>query len=113
METFTGKGKAKVKAKRPATPADAFAGVAVDSEARGLMGVNTFNDQVWFNKEGFGNFLWALALALSLDTRALKKAKGPVSGRLEAVTALVEAFRSSEAASGYRFDKLGELLAES
>jgi glycosidase len=99
---------------------------------RRLLGVNLFDDAVWFNREAFEQVLRYAPLFLILESgRAFraaapvkktskgKKAKpGPISAddtdawraRLKRIAGLAEQFYKAEAASGYRLDRFIEAL---
>ncbi|MDR1803952.1 MAG: alpha-amylase [Treponema sp.] len=82
---------------------------------RKLLGVNRFEDVTWFNKEAFEETLFLSSLFLSIEeARAFGEKTGKPEmwrKRIDTIAAIVEAFSLAEKASGYRFDKLTEVLS--
>jgi hypothetical protein len=84
----------------PKTPAALVAQNYDAEDFRAILGVNVFDDVVWFNKEHFELALtWAPVFA------------SPVCGA-KAAKSWQAAFKKAEAASGYKLDALIEALAE-
>ncbi|MDR1444039.1 MAG: alpha-amylase [Treponema sp.] len=77
---------------------------------RRLLGVNRFNDATWFNKEAFEETLrYSSLFLLAEDAAALGTASA--ADRAAFITALNRAMLKAEQASGYRLDKLIQILS--
>ena len=98
----------------------------LDDDFRRLLGINTFDDVTWFNKEGFENTLFYGGLFLALESDgALRPAacasKGkkaaapdlPWQERLARIAALSEALLGAEPQSGYHLNDLLDILGAS
>ena len=100
---------------------------------RKLLGVNLFEDTVWFNKESFETALFYAPLFLALEgdaaleeiqrpraagksPKAARKAPGTTESRwlirLERIAKLTDQFDRAEKDSGYTLERLIELLSE-
>ncbi|MFP3090800.1 alpha-amylase [Treponema sp. TIM-1] len=111
---------------------------------RKLLGINLFEDTVWFNKESFEEALFYVPLFLAMEGEAAleavrrpkskaargktgralagkdKKTARPAPGatdprwlaRLEGIAKLTDRFERAEKASGYKLERLIELLSE-
>jgi len=73
-------------------------------DVRAYLGVNRFDDVVWFNHEGFEDFVWWLAWTSTLEQGLPEGAD--LGAHLVAIDKLVIELLDAEAASGYRVDKL-------
>ena len=73
---------------------------------RKILGVNRFDEVTWFNKESFEETLFLAPFFLA----PMPAAGGLTRERIETITAVTEAFRLAEEASGYRFDELPGVL---
>ena len=86
---------------------------------RTLLGVNLFNDIVWFNKEAFEEFLSFAPLFLVLENPAAFKSRKEIAETGAAgwrtwrdlVFQTTELFCKAEAVSGYRLDRFIEVLS--
>ncbi|MDR2185642.1 MAG: alpha-amylase, partial [Treponema sp.] len=88
-------------------------------DIRSLLGVNLFDDVIWFNKEAFEEFLSLAPLFLVLeDPAALRGGRGTAGADtakwrewMDLVFRTAEFFRKAEAVSEYRLDRLIEALS--
>jgi glycosidase len=97
----------------PAGPLSPLAVILNNYEAgdfRRLLGINFFEDLVWFNKEAFEEALFYAPLFLIPDGGA--PADGPWLKRLETAAEIAGRFAKAEKESGYRLDGLIEALSE-
>jgi glycosidase len=86
---------------------------------RAILGVNVFNGATWFNKESFERTLLYAPLFLILESddafREPRASGGSVRAagqqRLRIISKLTEQFLRAEAGSGYRLDRLIEVLS--
>jgi hypothetical protein len=83
---------------------------------RAALGINLFEDVVWFNKEAFDAALFYAPLFLLAETDSAFTAAKPNAadwpGRAERIAAIVEQCGKAGAASGYRLDRLIEGLSK-
>jgi glycosidase len=89
---------------------------------RAILKINFFEDVTWFNKEAFEETLFYAALFLipedALTVRSAGKGVRPETpekwrDRLETIAEVAEEFSRAEAKSGYRLDRLIEVLSKS
>jgi hypothetical protein len=76
---------------------------------RKILGVNRFDDVIWFNKEAFEECLFLVPFFLFMESTARPDSLKCV----DTIAAVAEAFREAEEASGYRLDELAVVLAGS
>jgi len=69
---------------------------------RRILGINVFDDVVWFNKEGFENALFYSSLFFMVESSAIT----PVSDRINCITAIYDVLTKAKDKSEYRFDNL-------
>ena len=79
-----------------------------DEDFKRILGINFFNDAVWFNKEGFDAALFYSSLFFMIDNTV----KIPVEERLNFISGIYEALVKAEEKSEYRFDVLLDVLAQ-
>jgi len=77
-------------------------------DVQAYLGVNRFEDVVWFNREGFQDFVWWLAWTSTLE-QGLGEGTD-LAEHLVAVDRLVTALEDAEEASGYQVERLLEAL---
>ena len=75
-----------------------------DADAREYLGVNRYNNTVWFNKESFDRLMWWLLALAWLDQADLDTPK--LRTRIEQAGEVIQALRRAEQASGYQVDRL-------
>jgi len=73
---------------------------------RRILGINLFNDVLWFNKEGFDNALFYSSLFCIVDGSI----KTPISERIDLIAGIYDALIKAEEKSKYRFDNLLDIL---
>jgi hypothetical protein len=66
-----------------------------------LLGINIFNDESWFNKEGFEAALFYGSLFAAVET-----------GMADRITQVCKTLQQAQAESGYRLDRFINLLAD-
>jgi len=76
------------------------------SEVQAYLGVNRYQDILWFNQESFKMFLWWVMLLVTIETLVDEEAN--VAETLAAHYALLKRLRKAEAASGYQVMRLLE-----
>ena len=76
-----------------------------------LIGLNNFNDTVWFNKESFESALFFGKLFFVLENDSAFAKPVPRSRRIEYIADVSAALEKAAAASSYRFDNLIHQLA--
>ena len=77
-----------------------------DEEFRRLLGINFYDDVVWFNKEGFETTLFYSLLFIMTDSSSEK----PMDERLAIIAGIYKALIKAEEKSEYRFDTLLDIL---
>jgi hypothetical protein len=82
-----------------------------DGEAQQFLGVNQYDDILWFNKEAFEEMLWWLMLAAALEVSfdPLRPAKEVVRG-LEKCWSTIQKLHEAEKKSEYQVEKLLEAV---
>jgi hypothetical protein len=103
-------------AKTPGALAAALILENYDSEDfRKILGVNRFDDVIWFNKEAFEAAMPLVSLFLALETPGAFGKKTETEKerrmRIETIAAVSGVLRKAKEASGYRFDELSGALA--
>ncbi|MDR2717588.1 MAG: histone H1-like repetitive region-containing protein [Treponema sp.] len=118
LSNYTVKGKFK---------ADSFAATIIEKyylhdDFRHVIGINHFNNIIWFNKEAFESALFygKLFFVLEGDSAYIfgEDSAGKAAGkplpwleRVAYIAQIIEALKKAEAASGYQLEKLIQLLA--
>jgi hypothetical protein len=88
-----------------------------DGDVRDFVGVNRYRDVLWFNQERFDDLIGGM-LATGLVTLAVESPSDgagaaddtTTSDRVEAASALAQAFQEAEEGSGYQLERLLRLL---
>ena len=75
-------------------------------DVRAYLGVNRYDDVLWFNREAFGEWLWWM-LCLEV-VRSAEADEADVVGRLSGIYQLITQLQAAEALSGYQVDALLE-----
>ncbi len=87
--------------------------ILADSDAQNYLGVNRYQDVLWFNKEAFEDLLWWLyviaVVELSSDDKASGKADATAGTVLQCYNAISDLLATAQA-SGYKLEKLLGLL---
>jgi glycosidase len=86
---------------------------------RRLFGINTFDDVIWFNKEGFEHTLFYGTLFFILESDDALRPSGGIKPRpelswferVDRIAAFSEALVKAEEKSGYRLDALLDMLS--
>jgi glycosidase len=78
-----------------------------EEDFRRFLSINIFDDVTWFNKEAFEEALFYASLFGMLESGA----EAGWFSRLEAIAIIAEQFSRAEAESGYRLDRLIEILS--
>jgi hypothetical protein len=78
-----------------------------DNDARQLLGVNRYDDILWFNKEAFEEMLWWLTLTAAIEVGfdPLRPAK-EIIRRLEKGWSVIQKMHDAEKKAGYQVEKL-------
>ncbi len=84
-----------------------------DEEAQQFLGVNRYNNILWFNKEAFEELLWWMMLTAALEAGydPVRPAKEIIRD-LERCWSMIQKFQDAEKKSGYQAQKLLEVLRE-
>jgi len=84
-----------------------------DSDALGYLGVNRYQDVLWFNKEAFEDLLWWLYIIATVEISVAASADQPAEyiGKsiLRCYNTITNIFVNAQA-SGYKLEKLLDLL---
>jgi len=75
---------------------------------RRILGINIFNDVAWFNKEGFEDALFYSSVFFMVESDNIVKI--PIDERIDRIAKIYEMLIKAEENSGYRFDKLIDIL---
>jgi glycosidase len=80
---------------------------------RSLMGINSFNDISWFNKEAFESILFYGTLFFVLENDSAYSAGKPLAwlDRAARIAEIADALEKAKTGSGYRLESLIQLLA--
>ncbi|MCL2185002.1 MAG: alpha-amylase family glycosyl hydrolase [Treponema sp.] len=78
----------------------------LDEDFRRILGINIYNDIIWFNKEGFENALFYSSLFFLADGSV----EIPIDERVNRIAGIYDVLTKAEAKSEYRFDYLLEGL---
>ncbi|MDR2964707.1 MAG: alpha-amylase [Treponema sp.] len=79
----------------------------LDEDFRRILGINIFDDVVWFNKEGFDYALFYSSLFFMVESTI----KIPIEERIERIAKVYDVLVKAEKESEYRFDTLLDYLA--
>jgi hypothetical protein len=79
-----------------------------DEDFRRILGINIFDDVAWFNKEGFEAALFYASLFFLVESDRI--VKRPIAERIKCISKIYEVLIKAEEKSGYRFDKLIDIL---
>jgi len=78
----------------------------LDEDFRRVLGINIFDDVIWFNKEGFEDTLFYSSLFFMVESSV----EIPIDERIDRIAKIYEILIKAENKSGYRFDILLENL---
>jgi hypothetical protein len=78
----------------------------LDDDFKRILGINIFDDVIWFNKEGFETALFYSSLFFMVEGSV----DIPIDERIKRITNIYDVLLKAEVKSGYRFDKLLENL---
>ena len=78
---------------------------------RRLIGINVYDDVIWYNKEAFESALFHGTLFYVLENDSAFARPMPWLDRAECIAGISAAMKKAEAASGYRIDNLIHQLA--
>jgi len=76
----------------------------LDEDFRRILGINIFDDVLWFNKEGFEAALFYSSLFFLIESDSVVQV--PIDKRIDYVAKIYDVLVKSEKKSGYRLDKL-------
>jgi hypothetical protein len=76
----------------------------LDEDFRRILGINLYDDILWFNKEGFEAALFYSSLFFLLESDSVVQA--PSDERIDRIAKIYDVLVKSEAKSDYRLDKL-------
>ncbi|MDR1868352.1 MAG: alpha-amylase [Treponema sp.] len=98
----------KAKESSPLEPAE-FAVLVIeenylDEDFRRILGINLYDDILWFNKEGFENALFYASLFFMLESDSVVRIS--IDERIERIAKIYDVFIKAEKKAGYRLDKL-------
>ena len=74
----------------------------LDEDFRRILGINIFDDIVWFNKEGFEGALFYSSLFFLVENTVTI----PIEERIDRIAGIYDVLTKAEAKSAYRFDYL-------
>jgi hypothetical protein len=74
----------------------------LDEDFRRVLGINIFDDVIWFNKEGFEDALFYSSLFFMVEGSV----ELPIDERFDRIAQIYEVLTKAEEKSGYRFDIL-------
>jgi len=78
----------------------------LDDDFKRILGINIFDDVIWFNKEGFETALFYSSLFFMVEGSVYIS----IDERIKRITNVYDVLLKAEVKSGYRFDKLLENL---
>ncbi|MCL2765623.1 MAG: alpha-amylase family glycosyl hydrolase [Treponema sp.] len=78
----------------------------LSEDFRRILGINFFNDVMWFNKEGFENAVYYSSFFFMMEGSI----KMPVEERINRISGIYDALTKAEKKSEYRFDNLLDIL---
>jgi hypothetical protein len=104
--------RSKRKAKLdPATPLSLLRTWLNDESVQAFIGMNRYNEVVWFNKEAFEELLWWLFLISLIEISAQGQKKPSLDPTLVNCFTIIQALLEAEAGSDYQVEKLLTNLA--
>jgi glycosidase len=74
----------------------------LDDDFRRILGINIFDDAIWFNKEGFENALFFSSLFFMVESSI----EIPIDERMDRIVKIYDVLTKAEKKSGYRLDNL-------
>jgi glycosidase len=80
----------------------------LDEDFRRILGINIFDDILWFNKEGFENALFYSSLFFLIESDSVVRVA--IDERIDRIAKIYDVLVNSEKKSGYRLDKLVDNL---
>ena len=85
-----------------------------DRAVRQFIGVNLFDDVLWFNKEGFETLLWWLMIAAAIEASAARDAtRGQMIRRIVRAYAAVKRLLKAATRAQYQLERLPEIVRHS
>jgi hypothetical protein len=84
-----------------------------DSDALGYLGVNRYQDVLWFNKEAFEDLMWWLYIIAAVESSASEHSDQPGDDTGKSILRCYNTISNiliNAQASGYKVEKLLELL---
>ncbi len=97
----------------PSSAYQTLISILADSDAQNYIGVNRYQDVLWFNKEAFEDLLWWLyviaAVELSSDDQANGKADAVAATFLQCYNVIAGLLATAQV-SGYKLERLLDLL---
>ncbi|MBN1536842.1 MAG: alpha-amylase [Anaerolineales bacterium] len=81
-----------------------------DPDVQGFIGVNRYQDKIWFNKECFEDLLWWLFIVSIIDTQTTCEENESILKEWRYKYKIVRQILKAEKQSGYELDKLVALL---
>ncbi len=82
----------------------------VDGQAQAFLGVNRYQNVLWFNQEAFDELIWWLFVIQVVDLTAQALPAAEIAAQILAQYELVCRLQAAESASGYQIEKLLEAL---
>ena len=77
-----------------------------DDDFKHILGINLFDDAVWFNKEGFEDALFYSSCCFMID----QNTGIPVDVKYKRIAEIFDVLTKAKEKSGYRFDRLLDIL---
>jgi glycosidase len=90
-----------------------LASILADSDALGYLGVNRYQDVLWFNKEAFEDLMWWLYIIAVIETSVAEDSGQPVENTGKSLLRsynTISTLLADAQASGYKLEKLLDLL---
>jgi hypothetical protein len=81
-----------------------------DSDALGYLGVNRYQDVLWFNKEAFEDLMWWLFVIAAIEISAADAPTGEIGKLILVIHEQITSLLASAQASGFKLEKLLELV---
>ena len=106
------------EARQPAVPSQASPPYAMllswlrDSELTAFLGVNRYQDVLWFNKEAFQEWVWWVFLAQVVDINTKSSDIQEIRSEISASYKIVNKLLQAEASSDYQVERLLEGVRE-
>ncbi|PWB53796.1 MAG: alpha-amylase [Anaerolineales bacterium] len=100
-----------VKQKAPGSPAyQLLTALLSDSDALGFLGVNRYQDVLWFNKEAFEDLMWWLFVIATVEISVAGALTGDIGKLILAIHEQITSLLASAQTSGFKLEKLLELV---